>query len=56
MALDEINRDPNILQGYILHYTLKSTVVSERNLLMLCMGFRTVIYVCYFRNHPTVVH
>ena len=30
MALDEINRDPTMLQGYTLHYTLKTTVVSEQ--------------------------
>ena len=29
MALDEINRDPTMLPGYSLHYTLKTTEVGE---------------------------
>lgn len=29
IALDEINRDPNMLPGYTLHYTLKDSNVSK---------------------------
>ena len=30
IALDEINRDPSMLPGYSLHYTLKDSNVSSQ--------------------------
>ena len=59
MALEEINSDPTMLPGYNLHYTLKPTVVSEQNLVMLWVSEQqstSVSYYDFFRNHPTVVH